>query len=206
MAYYNCMGPASPYVTWRVRVAAIGAAVIVCAAVAALLVIASHTEMRPGHSNEGVAALVDIAPRARAPSRTMPPARAPGAPAPSDIPASTEMQILSRLLACLDRRIENRPRNCPREPPPSEWHGPQLAVGGDFAPPPGVDFDAIYTVAEQRTLVMPSCRRDSSNVCIRFGARPPPPSRSAEEICRDANMGGPCTPPPSREDDIAPAP
>jgi hypothetical protein len=123
-----------------------------------------------------------------------------------DVPANTEMQMLSRLLSCLDRRLEHRPRNCPREPPPSEWERPQIAAGGDFAPPPDVDLAAIYTVAEQRTLVMPSCRRDRSNVCIRFGVRPPPPSRSAEEICRDANMGGPCTPPPLEEDDAVQAP
>lgn len=194
------MGPAAPYVTWRVRAAAIGAAAIVCAAFVAVLVIASRTEMHAQQANEGVAALVDIAPRPRQASRTTPPARAPGIPSPSA--ASTEMQMLSRLLSCLDRRLENRPRNCPREPPASEWEGPQIAVGGDFAPTPDVDFDAIYTVAEQRTLVMPRCE----GACFRFGTPPPPPSRSAEEICRDANMGGPCTPPPSREEDVAQAP
>ena len=107
--------------------------------------------------------------------------------------------MFARLLSCLDRRFEDRPRDCPREPPPSEWEEPRIAVGGDFAPPPGVDLEVIYTRAELQTLVMPAC----TGVCIRVGPRPPSPSRSAEEICRDANMGGPCAPPPFREEDAA---
>jgi hypothetical protein len=57
--------------------------------------------------------------------------------------------------------------------------------------------------------VMPSCVRDGPpsagagvGVCGSFGTTPPPPSRSAEQICRDANMGGPCEPPPFREEDV----
>ena len=58
----------------------------------------------------------------------------------------------------------------------------------------------IYTRAEQQTLVMPSCMRDGPGgmvgACVRMGVTPPPPSRSAEEICRDGGLGGPCAPPP----------
>ena len=85
----------------------------------------------------------------------------------------------------------------------------ELPVGGDYYVPPEPDLNQIFTQAERDTLVMPSCVRDGApgagagvSACAAFGVTPPPPSRSAEQICRDANMGGPCEAPPFREEDV----
>jgi hypothetical protein len=139
-------------------------------------------------------------------SRANAPASTPTAP---NAPTSADQQQLSNMLACFSPR-SRRPANCPREatPDPDDPRG-QLPVGGDFYEPPEPDLNQIYTQAERETLVMPSCVRDGPPgagtgvaACVPFGTRPPPPSRSAEQICRDANMGGPCETPPFREEDV----
>jgi hypothetical protein len=127
-----------------------------------------------------------------------------------DAPASAVQQQLSSMLVCFRPR-GRRPPHCPEEPAPNrDYPRTQLPVGGDFYQPPLLDLDRIYTKAERDTLVMPSCVRDGPpstggagvSVCAPFGTTPPPPSRSAEQICRDANMGGPCETPPFREEDV----
>jgi hypothetical protein len=58
-------------------------------------------------------------------------------------------------------------------------------------------MERIFTQAERDTLVMPSCVRDkNTTACVRFGQRPPPPSRSPEQLCQEDGLGGPCAPPP----------
>ncbi len=78
-----------------------------------------------------------------------------------------------------------------------------MRLGGDFAPEEQPNLARIYTRAELDTLVMPSCMRDRRGVCIPFGVTPPPPSRSAEELCEMEGIG-PCRPPPFSEDETAP--
>lgn len=191
------MGLGYRHIDWRIRAAAWSAGAALWMGFIALLLTTSHTTLPNDGAPRGVVAIIDIAPqpqdRTRAPRVTRTPSAAastPGAP-------TVEAEMLARMLACFDRRRDRDP-NCPREPAPQDRRSPQIAVGGDFAQPPPVDFDAIYTTAELRTLVMPSCMRDGSNVCIRFGVRPPPPSRSAEEVCQDGGIG-PCRPPPFEE-------
>lgn len=141
-----------------------------------------------------------VQPRANAPSST------PTAPNP---PVSADQQQLSNMLACFLPR-GRRPAHCPREAEPNpDDPRTRLPVGGDFYEPPPPDLNRIYTQAERETLVMPSCVRDGApgagagvSACVPFGTTPPPPSRSAEQICRDANMGGPCETPPFREEDV----
>lgn len=133
----------------------------------------------------------------------------PSTPTTPNAPVSVDQQQISNMLACFRPR-GHRPTHCPQEaaPTPDNPRG-QLPVGGDFYEPPELDLNQIYTQAERDTLVMPSCVRDGppgagAGVAARvpFGTRPPPPSRSAEQICRDANMGGPCEAPPFREEDV----
>lgn len=196
----------------RTRAASIAAAAVVCLVFCALLIVASRTDRMSSEDARGVEVFIARRevppPRPRTPSQ--PRAVAPAdARAPSTAP-SVETQMLRRLLTCVTRAGERPRPNCPREPAPEDWATPQLQVGGDFAQPEQPDMDAIYTPAEQRTLVMPSCVRDGPpatggagvSVCAPFGTTPPPPSRSAEQICRDANMGGPCETPPFREEDV----
>lgn len=108
--------------------------------------------------------------------------------------------MLARTLSCFSRRVAERPPNCP--PPQDAEASIELPAGGDFAQPEELDLNRVYTPAELRTIVTPSCRRDGGGgACIPIGPRPPPPSRSAEEVCEDEGIG-PCRPPPFREEDV----
>lgn len=193
------MGAAYQLADWRVRGAARVAALALCAAFCALLVFASRTTLTPQRESHGVDVLLERPPEREIirPSRT--PA-APVAPDQSEAPPaapSVEAEMLSRMLRCARRPGQPRPADCPHEAAPEDWAPPQIPMGGDYVPEEQPDMDRIYTRAERETLVMPSCIRDkTSSACVRFGVRPPPPSRSAEQICRDGGLGGPCAPPP----------
>jgi len=198
------MGESVVLADWRVRALAQAGACALCAAFCALLVLASRVALTPERAVSGVEVFFERPPEhelARPPQAR--PAR-PGASAP--MPAlstapSADAAMQAQLLRCFVRPGQPRPPNCPSDPPPEDWRRPQLPMGGEYAPPPEPDMDAIYTRAERDTLVMPSCIRDkTSGACMRFGQRPPPPSRSAEQICRDGGLGGPCVPPPEQVD------
>lgn len=165
-----------------------------------LLALSSHTrvlEQGPGVIEVVIAERVraETPARADAPRRTAP-REAPPTPTFNAPDASLDRGQLARSLACLQPR-ERRPAYCP-PPAASDADGLELSPGGDFHRPAPPDFNRIYTPAELDTLVMPPCPPG----CVRVGPPPPPPSRSAEEICRDANMGGPCEAPPFREEDV----
>jgi len=188
---------------WRVRLLARAGALALCSAFCALLVLASRVTLAPERAILGVEVFLER-PRAREQARPAPPRAArPGAPTPNTAPAATpnlEAEMQTRLLRCFTRLGQPRPPSCPRDAAPEDWRRPQLPVGGDYAPPPEPDMERIYTRAERDTLVMPSCIREKTGGCMRFGERPPPPSRSAEQICRDGGLGGPCVPPPEQVD------
>lgn len=199
----------------RRRALSVAASTLVVGVACVLLVLSSRTasfeQFRPN--------VIDIVitpnperldperPQQRQPQRANTPASTSTQP---NAPASTDQQQISSMLACFRPR-GRRPAHCPEEiSPNSDDPRAQLPVGGDFYQPPPPDLDRIYTRAERATLVMPSCVRDGPpstggagvSVCASFGTTPPPPSRSAEQICRDANMGGPCEAPPFREEDV----
>lgn len=197
------MGEPSPLIDWRMRAAAGVGATIACAALLALLLLASRTFVASEQRVVGVEVLLTERvreepnePRAR--PRTPGAPNTPAAQAPPARP-TVDAAMMSRMLRCVRRPGQPRPPECPQEPAPDDWRRPQLPVGGVYAQPERPDLDRIYTRAERDTLVMPSCVRDgASGACVPFGTRPPPPSRSPEQICRDANLGGPCAPPPER--------
>lgn len=198
------MGEASRLADWRVRAASRLGAAAVCALAFALLVNASRTFIAPERPALGVEVLLEPRPQPPStPQRQRPPVAGPATPselaAPQGDP-SVETQMLSRMLRCVRRPAQARPADCPREAAPEDWARPQIPMGGDYAQEPEPDMERLYTRAERETLVMPSCIRDkTSGACMRFGQRPPPPSRSAEQICREGGLGGPCTPPPDPE-------
>lgn len=195
------MGEPAHIATWRVRAIASAGAVLACVGLFALLVISSRTFIAREHSAAGVEVFLSPPERPRdAPQRpgvVRGPAAAPSDAAPPAAP-SVEAEMLSRMLRCARRAGQPRPPDCPRETRQEDWERPNIAVGGDYVQPEQPDHERIYTRAEQQTLVMPSCIRDGAGGCVRFGVRPPPPSRSAEQICREGGLGGPCTPPPEQ--------
>lgn len=198
----------------RQRMLSVAASTLVVCATIALLVWSSRTTTWVGDGARGVD--VTIVEREREdPPRQRPQQRAPqpGAPQASDAAVdareAADNAALSNMIACMRPRNE-RPATCPRDPPvdPDDSRT-RLPVGGDYYVPPPPDLDRIYTQAERETLVMPSCVRDGApgagagvSVCARMGITPPPPTRSMEEVCRDANMGGPCETPSFREQDV----
>lgn len=199
----------------RRRALSIAASTLVVGAALALLVWSSRTTTWQDEAARGVDVIIVERERDERP-RQQPRQRAPQAGPPQARDASAEARAaadtaaLSNMLACMRPR-GRRPATCPQEPAPDPDNPrAQLPAGGDFYQPPPLDLDRIYTRAERDTLVMPSCVRDGPpssggagvSVCVPFGTRPPPPSRSAEQICRDANMGGPCETPPFREEDV----
>lgn len=193
------MGEQAILADWRVRAASQVGAVLACALLAALLLSVSGSVITPERPALGVAVLIE---RETPPERqtAQPRSRALGAPTPSNAapPASPSVDATmgAQLLRCVVRPDQPRPADCPREAEPEDWRRPSLPVGGRYAPPPEPNMEQIYTRAERETLVMPSCVRDkTSGACIRFGQRPPPPSRSAEQLCQEGGLGGPCAPP-----------
>ncbi|HRP12017.1 MAG TPA: hypothetical protein PLK37_13370 [Terricaulis sp.] len=198
------MGESIALADWRVRVLARAGAFVLCAAFCALLVLASRVTLSPEGTAGGVEVFLERPPERELARPAQPRPSQAGAPIPSPAPAtapSADAAMQAQLLRCFVRPGQPRPPGCPSEPPPEDWRRPQLPVGGDYAPPPEPDMNAIYTRAERDTLVMPSCIRDkTSGACMRFGQRPPPPSRSAEQICRDGGLGGPCRPPAEQEE------
>lgn len=200
------MGAVQQLADWRVRAASRLGAALLCAAAFALLVTASRTFIAPERPAAGVAVLIETERlEPPAPQQAQPrPAAGPGAPSyhapPESADPSVEAQMLQRSLRCASLRPgQPRPAGCPREAEPDDWRSPTVPRGGVYVREPEPDLERIFTRAERETLVMPSCVRDGSGTCVRFGERPPPPSRSAEQICRDSGLGGPCAPPPEAE-------
>ncbi len=192
----------------RQRALSVAASTLVVAVACVLLVLSSRTAIFEGLGPNAIDVVITENPDRPDPERPQQrqPQQRQNAPASTstqpNAPTSADQQQLSNMLACFRPRRQ-RPAHCPSEPTPTpdDPRG-QLPVGGDFYEPPPPDLNQIYTQAERETLVMPSCVRDGSGACMPFGTTPPPPSRSAEQICRDANMGGPCEAPPFREEDV----
>jgi hypothetical protein len=197
----------------RRRALSMAASTLVVSVACVLLVLSSRTAIFERQGPNVINVVIAPNPERRDPERPrrQPQLRpnTPSTPTTPNAPMSADQQQLSSMLACFRPR-GRRPAHCPQEPAPTPDNPRgQLPVGGDFYEPPEPDLDQIYTQAERETLVMPSCVRDGPPgagagvaACVPFGTRPPPPSRSAEQICRDANMGGPCEAPPFREEDV----
>jgi hypothetical protein len=183
-----------------VRSGAYVASALLFAGFCGILLFASRTERLGAMADSSVEAL--MLERAREPPprpRTAPiPPSAPRSPIPAAEP-TIEAQMLARMLRCYDRLDPARARDCPpREAATDDWRASaRLPVGGDFAEPEPLDLNDAFTVAEQRTLVMPRCE----GVCVPVGPIPPPPSRSPEELCELGGIG-PCHPPPFRPEDV----
>lgn len=108
---------------------------------------------------------------------------------------------MRRVLSCLTRSREEkeRPPDCPpleRLKPLESWERPLGAPRREFT------NDEMYTRSWQRTMIIPCTAGTGDGVPVRckpgFGATPPPPTKTPEEYCLDANLGGPCKPPPQK--------
>jgi len=200
----------------RVRTASFGASICLVALACTILLINSRAIVfLEGPAIQAVSVQVET--RA-APPRPAAHARASGVattnttapPTATAIPVARE--ILEHVQACSNPRAEDRPANCPHLALPQDWQQSQsLPVGGDFYQPPPVDLSRAFTRSELALANPPPCHIGFSSVAMGNGSGvqycqhtypdPPPPTRSAEEVC-DAGGIGPCHPPAFRPEDV----
>lgn len=200
----------------RVRVRAISfvsSALLVTLACTLLLLASRVTSYLDDQVVTGVDVLIEERPAPREVQRQAPRAGAPTAntaapPMLTDIPIGRSM--LARTLACFDNlHPERRDAECPPVVPDTEFDQfARLPVGGDFAGPPPLRLERIFTPAELATLMVdPPCVPGMTinnfmvQYCTRFGVTPPPPSRSAEQVCIDGGVG-PCLVAEFRPEDV----
>jgi hypothetical protein len=197
----------------RARALSFVAATSVVALICALLILVSRVAQYAENANEGVHVFIEEAPQLQRPqTRSAPPpprggvrVAAPDAPpTPTELPVDHAM--LARALDCFDRLSRDRREDCPREALEQEY-GDGERTRSAYDPSPR----RLRLVGSQRA-VPPPCQPGVSattleggapavQYCGRFGVTPPPPSRSAEEVCVAGGIG-PCHPPEFREEDV----
>jgi hypothetical protein len=191
----------------RVRALSFAMSALIAAATCLLLIALSRvTAYIENLTSAGVEA--ELAPLESGRRQAPPPLRTTdAAAAPTLTPLPVDRELLARTLDCYDTlRVDDRPAECPRF---SDEHMAAARQGLLDPRLPRSPMQA-FTRAEQAALFAgtdPPCVPGFSNsrlavsYCARFGVRPPPPSRSAEEICLTEGIG-PCTPPPFRAEDV----
>lgn len=193
--------------TARGRAASFAAAACVVALACALLIVVSRVQrLGDDRARRGVEVLLEerpsVPPSAR--SRTgAPRVNSTDAP-PTRTPLPAGRDMLARALACFDTLREAPRADCPSEHAQSE---PGAAFG--YAPAPRRSRH-VFSRGEEMALfagVEPPCAPGltygnfSVRYCARVTPKPPPPSRSAEEICEQGGLG-PCRPPAFRAEDL----
>lgn len=187
--------------------AAAGVVALACA----LLLLVSRVMQYADNSPSGVHVFIEEAPPPQRPARNAPQPppggvriATPDAP-PTPTPLPVDREMLARALNCFERLSRDRREDCPREALEEE-HGDteRTRRAYDLSP------QRLRLVGAQRD-VPPPCDRGFSAVtmgdgqgvsfCSGWGETPPPPSRSAEQVCVDGGVG-PCHPPEFREEDV----
>lgn len=195
----------------RMRALSFATAACLIALACSLMVIISRVTRYSDDTERSVRIFMQEAPRpiAPPPAQRTPPSRSAIAtdapPIPTELPLDTAM--LARAMACFDRLNRDRPADCPREAL-AEEPGDRERTRHAYDPSPERSAPIVYPMG-----VDPPCQRgfsatrirDSNAVgvqyCGTWGVTPPPPSRSAEEICVAGGVG-PCHPPEFREEDV----
>jgi hypothetical protein len=187
----------------RTRALAFAAATLVVTLACALLLLMSRIIQYADDNVLGVRVLLEEAPRSPPGPRRAPPPQPQDAPvgahaAATPTPLPIDRAVRARALACFDRLNRERAPDCPVEALESE-HGDRERSRRAYDPSPPRINPAITPPMGVDPPCVPGL--NGANVCIRFGIRPPPPSRSAEEICVAGGVG-PCHPPPFREEAV----
>lgn len=204
------MSDAAVTIGARGRTLSFAAAACVVALICALLVIVSRVVEYADETPAGVHVFIEEAPPEARPRTAPPPPQggvrtaAPDAP-PTPTPLPVDREMLARALNCFDRLSSERREDCPREELEQEY-GDGERTRRAYDPSPR----RLRLVGAQRA-VPPPCDRGLSTVamgdgqgvqyCGGWGVTPPPPSRSAEQVCVDGGVG-PCHPPEFRDEDV----
>jgi len=187
----------------------VAAAVIVVLTVAALLIFSRVIEYAETQDTS-VHVFTGEEPIPAPPPRTTPPTSRIHAPNPIAAPTPTQLPVdgalLQRALTCFDRLNRDRPADCPREAleqDPGDRERTRRAY--DPTPPraPPVEYAMGVDPPCQRGISMVEMPGNGAGVqyCGGWGVTPPPPTRTAEEVCVRGGVG-PCHPPAFREDDV----
>lgn len=192
----------------RMRALSFLVATGVIALLCSLMLVVSQVARYSDDSDNSVRIFMEEAPRDTPPppTRASPPprngfaVRSPdAAPTPTPLPVDTTM--LARAMACFDRLNRNRPESCPREALEEE-PGDRARTRRSYDISPERAPPIEYPMG-----IDPPCDRGIHLTgagiagCVGFGVTPPPPSRSAEEVCVAGGVG-PCHPPPFRPEDV----
>lgn len=184
--------------SWRKRGAALAVSALVVALTCFLLYLVSrHDALEDGSRTAGVEVLLQPKPPEH-PRATPHPQSARAAPLPSPLaPARSGDPVLAQMLVCFGSHRREHPE-CARAA--AEPNAPEIAIGShsdrDVAP----NLRNVYSPGELMTIA-PEAKcavlnsAAAAKVCMPTYPDPPPPSRTAEEICVQQNMGGPCHPP-----------
>ena len=180
------------------------AAGIVALAFTALLLFSRVIEYAD-RQNASVHIFMSEAPLPAPPPRTTPPATRIHAPNPIGVPTPTPLPmdgaLVQRALICFNRLSRDRPTDCPREAL-EEDPGDRERMRRAYDPTPRPAPPVEYPMG-----IDPPCDRGihvgagGVSGCVAFGITPPPPTRSAEEVCEAGGIG-PCHPPAFREEDV----
>lgn len=192
----------------RMRALSFLVATGVIALLCSLMLVVSQVACYSDGSDNSVRIIMEEAPRPAPPppSRPSPPPRnglavlsPDAAPTPTTLPVDTQM--LARAMACFDRLNRDRPESCPREALEEE-RGDRARTRRAYDISPERAPPVEYPMG-----IDPPCDRGIHLTgagiagCVAFGITPPPPTRSAEEVCVAGGVG-PCHPPPFRPEDV----
>lgn len=200
--------------TFRWRAISFASSALILGALLALLIVTSRVTT---YIDDWTAQGVTVEIEEQAPPPNVRAAQRPATPPTYNAPTNSMLtpipigrDMLARSLSCLNRRPEDRSADCPPTAAASsqpDYTGLYTMPLDPDAPAP-VHLDRIFTPAELATIMaeppcIPGLTLGSFTVthCSRIGFTPPPPSRSAEEIC-EAGFVGPCRPPPFRAEDV----
>lgn len=138
-------------------------------------------------------------PRASQPAPRIETPNAIGVPTPTPLPM--DGALLQRAMNCFNRLSRDRPADCPREALEQESEDRERTRRA-YDPTPRRAPPVEYPMG-----IDPPCDRGihvgpaGVSGCVGFGVTPPPPTRSAEEVCVAGGVG-PCHPPEFREEDV----
>jgi len=180
----------------RLRVASWLISLALTGAVTALLIFNSTTLIQAGAPSIRVfvEAVRRPPPQQRARVRAAAMRSSPSEAAP--VEAQPDLAALANELVCFTHDVERRrAAHCPEEQRPA-WN-PAARRPGDA---PHQSSIPAFSVGERVLRTPGRCEIGLAGpgieVCRSLYPDPPPPSRTAQQICEASHLGGPCTPPP----------
>lgn len=185
-------------------------AILITLLCAVMILVSRVVRLEEALTLQGVHVTIEDAPRPPPVDRRPPPPSSVRIAAPEATPTETllpvDREMVARALSCFDRLNRDRRADCPDEPLEEEYGDVERTRRAYDPSPPRISASIRPAMG-----VDPPCVRGFSTAssgdavrvqyCGGWGITPPPPSRSAEEVCLAGHVG-PCRPPAFREEDV----